>query len=221
MFSRRTLLCGLALSGTSRVLATSKATVLPPTQPEPLASEPFSTGAPWAEKLIAAAESQIGRTLCYNGSYVRLDYPIGDVPIAAGVCTDVVIRAYRTAFAIDLQKTVHEDMTRAFAKYPSVWGFTRPDRNIDHRRVLNLERFFARKGADLPITKQAQDYQPGDLVSQRLPGNLPHIAIVTHRPSADGLRPLVAHNIGAGTRLEDSLFNFTITGHFRFPPAGR
>ncbi len=190
----------------------------PAQPPEQMTTKPFAIPDTWATRLITAAESQIGQTVRYDGSYVGLDYPNGDIPRETGVCTDVIIRAYRDAFDIDLQRIVHEDMRRNFAAYPKIWGLKRPDRNIDHRRVPNLERFFQRHNAALPITQNGADYLPGDLVSQRLPGNLPHIAIVTQRPSRDGKRPLIIHNIGAGTRLEDRLFDFEITGHFRFGP---
>lgn len=172
----------------------------------------------WAEKLIAAAEDQIGVTVIYDPAYVGLSFPNGDLPRERGVCTDVVIRAYRDAFGFDLQEEVHADMKRDFNAYPKNWGLKRPDRNIDHRRVPNLKVFFERKAASLPVSDDPSGYLPGDLVSQVLPGNLPHIAIVTHYRSQDGKRPLVIHNIGAGTRLEDGLFGFPITGHYRFQP---
>ncbi len=172
----------------------------------------------WANRLIAEAAKQIGETVTYDPSYVGLDYPGGDVPRDRGVCTDVVIRAYRDAFDIDLQKLVHEDMKRHFASYPAIWGLTRPDRNIDHRRVPNLERFFSRAGASLEASSDPAAFKPGDLVSQRLPGNLPHISIVSDRLAGDGITPLVIHNIGAGTRMENRLFAFGHTGHFRYPP---
>lgn len=174
---------------------------------------------PFAEKLIAAAESQIGVTLIYDPAYAGLSFPNGDIPRERGVCTDVVIRAYRDAFGYDLQQAVNADMKAHFSAYPKIWGLKRPDRNIDHRRVPNLQAFFKRKGAELPVSDRPGDYVPGDLVSQMLPGNLPHIAIVTHRLSPDGKRPMVVHNIGAGTRLEDRLFDFDITGRYRFQPA--
>jgi len=172
----------------------------------------------WAVKLIGAAESQVGLTTVYDPAYRRLAYPLGDVPMQRGVCTDVVIRAYRAAFGIDLQKLVHEDMRSAFAGYPAIWGLKRPDRNIDHRRVPNLEHFLKRRGADLPITSDGADYRPGDLVTQLLPGNLPHIAIVTNRRAKGRDHALVVHNIGAGTQIEDRLFEFRISGHFRVAP---
>jgi len=173
---------------------------------------------PWAARLVAAAESQIGTTVTYDPAYARLAYPNGDVPRERGVCTDVVIRAYRDAFGLDLQKLVHEDMARVFRAYPQNWGLSRPDRNIDHRRVPNLATFFTRHDASLPVSERAEYYLPGDIVTQMLPGRLTHIGLVTHRASKDGARPMMVHNIGAGTRLEDVLFTFEITGHFRFPP---
>jgi len=170
------------------------------------------------ERLVKAARAQVGVTLTYNPAYVRLSYPGGDVSPEQGVCTDVIVRAYRAALNLDLQKLVHEDMKSSFASYPKQWGLKRPDTNIDHRRVPNLQMFFQRKGASLPVTTSPADYRPGDLVTQMLPGNLPHIAIVSDRRSSDGARPLVIHNIGAGTREEDSLFAFPVTGHYRFVP---
>lgn len=228
MASRRTFLAGLsslAVAGTGAALLApplrprAAAQVLSGTAaPSALTEHPFAEPEPWAQKLIAAAEAQIGRTVRYDPAYVKLPYPMGDIPQEGGVCTDVVIRAYRVAHNIDLQQLVHQDMRKAFASYPKTWGLPRPDRNIDHRRVPNLERYFQRRGLDLPITNKGADYLPGDLVTQRLPGNLPHIAIVTHRPAEGGAHPLVVHNIGAGTRLEDRLFAFPIAGHFRFKP---
>ncbi|WP_020180516.1 DUF1287 domain-containing protein [Methylopila sp. M107] len=175
--------------------------------------------ADWTARLVSAAEAQLGVTTIYDPAYVALSYPGGDVAPERGVCTDVVVRAYRAAFGLDLQKLVHEDMAAAFSAYPKSWGVRRPDRNIDHRRVPNLETFFRRRGAALPATTQASDYGPGDLVTQRLPGELPHIAIVTAKRSSDGARPLLLHNIGSGARIEDTLFAFRIVGRFRFPPS--
>lgn len=171
---------------------------------------------PWAQKLLAAAERQIGETLLYDPAYVRLDYPGGDVPRDRGVCTDVIVRAYRDGLGIDLQKLVHEDMKRNFAAYPRDWGLAGPDRNIDHRRVPNLQAFFRRQGAELPVNDRPGDYQPGDVVSQRLPGNLAHIVLLSSRMGGDGSTPMMIHNIGAGARIEDRLFEFKITGHYRF-----
>jgi uncharacterized protein YijF (DUF1287 family) len=169
-------------------------------------------------KLVEAARAQVGVTRSYDPAYLRLSYPGGDVPLDRGVCTDVVVRAYRSALGIDLQRLVHEDMRSSFSAYPRQWGLARPDPHIDHRRVPNLQTFFRRRGAALPVASGPADFRPGDLVTQMLPGNLPHIAIVSDRRSPDGSRPLVIHNIGAGAREEDSLFAFPITGHYRFAP---
>ena len=141
-------------------------------------------------------------------------YPGGDVPANVGVCTDVLIRSYRM-LGIDLQKEVHEDMRAAFSAYPQRWGLTAPDSNIDHRRVPNLEVFFARAGEELPITDDAGDYQPGDVVSWMV-GPLPHIGIVVPLRSNDGERFQVVHNIGRGPEVEDILFDYPIVGHFRY-----
>lgn len=167
----------------------------------------------WPAELAAAARTQVGRTVRYDPAYVRLAYPGGDVPIDRGVCTDVVIRAYRTAFGVDLQKLVHEDMARSFAAYPKTWGLARPDRNIDHRRVPNLETFFRRQGSTLPLEGH---WRPGDLITVRLAGNLPHIVILAGEGSA-AEAPLVVHNIGAGARLEP-MPAATLVGRFRFSP---
>jgi uncharacterized protein YijF (DUF1287 family) len=166
------------------------------------------------EKLVEAARGQVGVTVRYNGAYARLAYPGGDVPADYGVCTDVVIRAYRK-LGVDLQVLVHQDMVRAVPAYPRLWQLKRPDANIDHRRVPNLATFFKRRKAALPVTERPQDFLPGDLVTWMLPGNLPHIGIVSSR-SKNG-RPLVIHNIGAGTQEEDALFTYPMTGHFRYP----
>lgn len=161
-----------------------------------------------------AARAQIGQTVRYDPSYRALDYPNGDVPIETGVCTDVVVRALRTSVGMDLQKLVHEDMQRNFSQYPRIWGLKGPDKNIDHRRVPNLQAYFKRSGWELPVSKEAQDYQPGDLVTCLVPPNLAHIMIVSGRTNAAG-RPFVIHNIGAGTQEEDRLFEFKLTGHYR------
>ena len=175
-----------------------------------------------AAALLAAAHAQIGVTVGYDPAYATLAYPGGDVPPDRGVCSDVVIRAYR-AIGIDLQRLVHEDMRRHFEAYPNHWGLRRPDRNIDHRRVPNLETFFGRRGARLPPGGESADYRPGDLVTWRLPGNLPHIGLVSDRPAplADpALAPrfLIVHNVGAGTQVEDVLFAWPVTAHFRYLP---
>ena len=173
----------------------------------------------WRTRLVGAAPEQIGVTTLYDPAYTRLAYPGGDVAPERGVCTDVVVRAYRRAFDLDLQRLVHEDMLANFGAYPKTWGLKAPDRNIDHRRVQNLAVFFERRGGSLPVSQDPADYQPGALVTQMLPGNLPHIAIVSSNRSAEvPERVLVIHNIGAGAREEDTLFAFRQTGHFSFAP---
>jgi uncharacterized protein len=171
---------------------------------------------PWAGKLIRAARAQVGVTLRYDPSYTRLTFPNGDVPREIGVCTDVVIRAYRDAFGFDLQSAVNADMKRNFSAYPKIWGLKGADSNIDHRRVPNLRVFLKRKGAELEVSSDGAAYEPGDLVTQNLPGNLPHIGIVSDTMNTAETAPLVIHNIGGGAQIEDTLFAFDITGHYRF-----
>jgi uncharacterized protein YijF (DUF1287 family) len=167
------------------------------------------------KQMVVAAIAQTQSAVIYDGAYRPIPYPGGDVPANRGVCTDVVIRAFR-AVGIDLQQLVHEDMRVSFGAYPHAWGLTQPDPNIDHRRVPNLQAFFRRHNASLAVTQSASDYQAGDLVTWMLPGNLPHIGIVTTEHSDDGARPLIVHNIGRGPKLEDMLFDFPITGHYRY-----
>lgn len=176
-------------------------------------------GAGMAAKLVAAATERTRHQVTYDGTYRGIAYPMGDVPANIGVCTDVVIRAYRAGLGVDLQQRVHEDMKQAFDSYPKVWGLSRPDPNIDHRRVPNLETFLKRHGETLPVTDDPADYQPGDLVSWRLTGTgLPHIGIVTDRVSPVTRNPIIAHNIGRGPELSDMLFDYRIIGHFRYLP---
>lgn len=166
--------------------------------------------------IVTAARKQIGVTVGYVPAYVALDYPNGDVPPAGGVCTDVVIRAMRDGLSKDLQQLVHQDMRGNFAVYPKNWGLAKPDKNIDHRRVPNLQCFFKRQSYQLPLAN-ANDpakFLPGDLVTCTVPPHLPHIMIVSDRKNATGV-PLVIHNIGGGVREEDSLFKFPLTGHYR------
>ena len=163
--------------------------------------------------LASKAREQVGVTLSYNSGYCTMPYPNGDLPMETGVCTDVVIRAMR-AFGLDLQKAVHEDMKANFSKYPKLWGLKTTDRNIDHRRVPNLRTFFTRRGWSLPIPKTPADYQPGDLVTWNLAGNLPHIGIVSDKKTEEGT-PLIIHNVGAGAQEEDFLFFHPVTGHYR------
>lgn len=168
------------------------------------------------QRFVAAAIERANHMVRYEPAYVRIPYPGGDVPADTGVCTDEVIRAYR-AVGVDLQKEVHEDMVANFAAYPRKWkwGLGHADSNIDHRRVPNLMVFFQRKGESLPITTQAQDYSPGDLVTYDLGENVPHIGIVVDRKGSSG-RYMVVHNIGQGPKMEDVLFDWKITGHYRY-----
>jgi uncharacterized protein len=170
----------------------------------------------FAEKLIHAALDLTKHRVRYDPAYVTLSYPGGDVPADTGVCTDEVIRSYR-ALGIDLQKRVHEDMKRAFSAYPKNWGLNSTDKNIDHRRVPNLQTFFKRQGASLPVTQTASDYKPGDLITCMVAGKLPHIALVVPSPDGAGT-PWIVHNIGQGPQYEDRLFEFPLTGHYRFHP---
>lgn len=181
---------------------------------EPLPPAPQLDTA-FAQALIQAAVAQTSTPVTYDGSYRRIPYPGGDVPASIGVCTDLIVRAYR-AVGVDLQVRVHEDMRAAFGSYPQLWGLSRADSNIDHRRVPNLQTYFRRRGAQLSISRDAGDYLPGDLVTWILPGNLPHIGLVTDRRSADGERLLIVHNIGRGPEIEDMLFGYPISGHYRY-----
>ena len=171
----------------------------------------------FAEKLSNAAIQIIDKDVVYTPDYVKLKYPNGDVPAKTGVCTDVIIRAYRK-LNIDLQKEVHEDMVANFTKYPNLkkWGLKTTDKNIDHRRVPNLEVFFVRKGKTLLITQNANDYKTGEIVTWMINDKLPHIGIITHLKSKDGKRNLIVHNVGNGQVLEDCLFSYTIVGHFQY-----
>jgi uncharacterized protein YijF (DUF1287 family) len=168
------------------------------------------------EKLVTSARKQIGVTVSYDPAYTTLAYPNGDVPSHRGVCTDVVIRAMREGLSKDLQKLLHEDMRGNFSVYPKNWSLSRPDRNIDHRRVPNLKTWFKRQGYQLRLAgeKDPAKFLPGDLVTCTVPPHLPHIMIVSDRKSEAGV-PLVIHNIGGGTREEDRLFEFPLTGHYR------
>jgi uncharacterized protein len=167
--------------------------------------------------LVTAARAQIGKTVRYDPAYRKLDYPNGDVPLESGVCTDVVIRALRSGPGIDLQQRVHEDMKQNFAQYPKNWGLKKPDPNIDHRRVPNLQTYFKRSGWEIEAKDGVRTFQAGDLVTCIVPPNLPHIMIVSDKSSPAGRR-LVLHNIGKGTQEEDRLADFRITGQYRVPP---
>lgn len=203
MISRRTALLGLL--------------ALPLPQKAAMADAVRIAAEPWAVKLVAAAEAQIGVTLSYDPAYRRIRFPGGDVPRASGVCTDVIIRAYRDALGFDLQQAVNADMKRNFRAYPNNWGMARADSNIDHRRVPNLRAFFRRNDAEMPEGSSAADFLPGDVVTQNLPGNLAHIGLVSDRLNAGQTHALVIHNIGGGAQIEDSLTAYEITGRYRFP----
>jgi hypothetical protein len=179
-----------------------------------LAAPASADGSRSALALAAAARAQVGVTLIYDPSYRQIAYPMGDVAPERGVCSDVVIRAFR-AIGIDLQQELHRDMKRHFAAYPKSWGLSAPDSNIDHRRVPNLAAWFRRQGYALQVSDDPAAYQPGDVVAWVLGSGRPHIGIVSDRRSEDGARPLVIHNIGWGAREEDALFEYRITGLFR------
>jgi uncharacterized protein YijF (DUF1287 family) len=185
--------------------------------PERALTEAMQVGADATplERINAGAVEQTTQTTSYDPSYVKLTYPNGDVPIETGVCADVVVRAFRKG-GIDLQKELHQDMTNNFAKYPRKWGARRPDSNIDHRRVPNLMTWFDRQGKTSPITKDAKDYMPGDVVSWELDNGLPHIGMVSKIKAEGTERYAVIHNIGLGARIEDVLFAWKITGHYRY-----
>lgn len=199
MLDRRSLLLGagatLALSGCAK-------------------AQPRVQAAPRAVRLIAAARAQIGVTVQYDPAYSRLAFPNGDVPRSRGVCTDVIVRAYRDAFGIDLQALVYADMRAHFPLYPRIWGLRRADSNIDHRRVPNLRTWLTRKGASLPIPSGASGWRPGDIFTSVVDGRSPHIGFVSDRRGPGG--QLIVHNIGLGAREEDGLLAWPITGRYRW-----
>ena len=212
------LFLGLALSlcllpacrqSADRVAAEPSPDLPPATRVRPLDAE----ASPALRQVIEAALEQPKYTFYYDPAYVRIDYPGGDVPLERGVCTDVVVRAFRAA-GLDLQVLVHEDMKRSFSAYPRNWGLRRPDTNIDHRRVPNLATFFKRRGRAVPVTRRGADYKPGDLVTWRLSSGVPHIGIVSDVRRGD--RYLMVHNIGSGAQIEDVLFAYEVTGHYRW-----
>ena len=167
-------------------------------------------------KILEEALRQTKITTSYTQDYFVIDYPNGDVPAETGACTDVVIRALRNA-GVDLQKDVHEDMRDNFSAYPAKWGLKRTDKNIDHRRVPNLQTYFTRLGKNLPIGENADDYLPGDIVSWDLNGKgMTHIGLISHQKNEQTGRYMIIHNIGSGTKVEDRLFDWKITGRFRY-----
>jgi uncharacterized protein len=169
---------------------------------------------PEAHRLVESAMAQVGVTTSYESAYVHLGYPGGDVPLETGVCTDVVVRAFR-GIGIDLQLGIHEDMTAHLEEYPQPWRIAKPDSNIDHRRVNNLATYFTRRGMELPPSIDGADFLPGDIVSWTFLG-YPHIGIVSAEPALTGYRYQIVHNIGRGVRVEDVLFQMEITGHYRW-----
>ena len=209
------LAVGIAMAGCD-----GRAVTTPASAPKGIAAAASSSVPPSSPPLVAAARAQVGVTLRYDPAYVVLPYPGGDVPQDRGVCTDVVIRALR-AQGLDLQQRVHEDMQAHFDVYPKRWGLRTPDANIDHRRVPNLQTWFDHQGWSVAASDREDDYRAGDIVTWTLPGNLDHIGIVSDRRSPFTRAPLILHNIGHGTREDDLLFAYPITGHYRprLPPA--
>jgi uncharacterized protein len=207
LWKRNRWLVALALAAAGVLAAQSR--------PQPQAASPSRQD--FLRKFVAAAIDRTHYTVRYDSAYVRIPYPGGDVPAGTGVCTDEVIRAYR-AVGIDLQKEVHEDMAANFSVYPSKWRWRRqaPDSNIDHRRVPNLMVFFSRKGEVLPITSRADDYSPGDLVTWELGRGATHIGMVVDRKTMLTRRYMIVHNIGEGPKMEDVLFSWKISGHYRY-----
>jgi uncharacterized protein YijF (DUF1287 family) len=171
----------------------------------------------FTQRLVAAAIERTHHVVRYDPAYVRIAYPGGDVPADTGVCTDEIIRSYRS-FGVDLQKEVHEDVVQNFDRYPRKWRWlsSGPDANIDHRRVPNLMVFFARKGQTLALSDRADDYAPGDIVTWDLGGSVPHVGLVVDQKSPLSGRYMIVHNVGQGPRMEDVLFNWKITGHYRY-----
>jgi len=179
-------------------------------------SDIFAVGQTFFSKRLSDAALELTKQkVSYDPSYFKIGYPNGDIPADKGVCTDIVIRAYRK-LGIDLQKEVHEDMNANFKKYPQSWGLSGTDKNIDHRRVPNLMTFFSRNGQVKPITNKPGDYLPGDIVCWNLGGGITHIGIVVNKKSSDGTRNLIVHNIGGGQVLADCLFEFKIIGHYTY-----
>ncbi len=175
----------------------------------------FANVVSFPQLLVKAAQERTTYNVKYDGSYQAIEYPMGDVPLTQGVCTDLIVRAYR-ALGVDLQQLLHEDMHANFSKYPNHWGLRSTDTNIDHRRVPNLQIFFERNGKSLTISHDAMNYKMGDLVTWMLPGNLPHIGIVSNQLVQDSKRPKIIHNIGRGPVEDDILFKYKITGHYRY-----
>lgn len=206
-----------ALIITTLICAAIVGAIIPP---EKVVADRYPYDKEFSARLVKAALERTKHKVTYDGSYRKIAYPGGDVPNNSGVCTDVIIRSYRK-LGIDLQMEVHEDMKRNFSLYPKSWGLNRTDTNIDHRRVPNLQVFFQRHGVKLPVTSSPGQYLPGDLVTWTVARSLPHIGIVSDSKTLLGKRPLIIHNIGRGPVLEDMLFEYPITGHYRYYGPGR
>ena len=205
-----------ASRGGPQAAGAARAATSPQSGGQPVARPRPSSGSAFLDRLVEAAVERTSHAVRYDPTYFQLAYPGGDVPAEVGVCTDEVIRSYR-AVGVDLQREVHEDMAANFSAYPRKWGLKKTDTNIDHRRVPNLMAFFERAGASVPVTQEARDYRPGDVVTWDLSGGLTHIGIVVNVPSeSDPERLQIVHNIGAGPKMEDVLFNWKITGHYRY-----
>jgi uncharacterized protein YijF (DUF1287 family) len=174
----------------------------------------MSVGSPRVRQIVDAAKAQREQTRYYDPAYVRIGYPNGDVRPERGVCADVVVRAFRRV-GVDLQKEVHEDMKQNFSKYPNLWGLSKPDSNIDHRRVPNLMTYFTRKGKSVAVTDRAADYRSGDIVAWRFDNGLYHIGMVSDMLDPSSNAPKMVHNVGAGVQIEDVLFKWKIIGHYR------
>ena len=208
------LIALLLISSCQQQIQTQSLSQGPAVPPKPVINPLPDNAPPQLKQMLEGAIAQAGVTTEYDPAYVALDYPNGDVPEKTGVCSDVVVRAFRKA-GIDLQKEVHEDIKAARSAYPTKWGANAPDKNIDHRRVLNLMTYFTRQGKSLPVSNSAADYQPGDVVTWELTSGIDHIGIVTNMLSESPDRYLIVHNIGAGARIEDVMFSWTIKGHYR------
>lgn len=205
-----TLVFGLACGPDSTNASSSSTAVAP----DRLRVDEVESGE--IRKILESAMEQTKVTTNYSQKYYVIAYPNGDVPAETGACTDVIVRAFRKA-GIDLQREVHLDMKDNFRSYPQKWGLPGPDTNIDHRRVPNLQTFFTRRGKSLPVSSNPAHYLPGDIVTWDLDGKgMTHIGFVSNRFSEETGRYLIIHNIGGGTSLEDRLFDWKITGRFRY-----
>lgn len=217
MHAKPILMAAIAASAACfAACSTAEVGMQPPSPPVSAAPESAELLAPPVRKMLASAEDQIRVTRGYSQRYYNISYPGGDLPPETGACTDVVIRAFRGA-GVDLQEEVHKDMAANFGAYPQKWGLSKTDTNIDHRRVPNLQTFFSRKGKALPVTAEPADYRPGDIVTWDLDGRgTTHIGLVSARRSTASGRYMIIHNIGGGVNAEDRLFEWRVTGHYRY-----